>query len=67
MDGSHELSARDLAYRTLTFSGSSPALLSDKTDAMLRDVEQRLLPFSRAGLLREVVIANADVAIAPVS
>jgi len=67
VDGSHELSARDLAYRTLTFSGSSPAILSDKTDAMLHDVEQRLLPFSRAGLLREVVVANAEVAIAPVS
>ena len=66
VDGSHELSARDLAYRTLTFSGSSPAILSDKTDAMLHDVEQRLLPFSRPGLLKEVVIANADVAIAPV-
>jgi len=67
VDGSHELSARDLAYRTLTFSGSSPAVLGNKVDAMLHDVEQRLLPFSRAGLLREVVVANAEVAIAPVS
>jgi precorrin-6B methylase 2 len=66
VEGSHELTASDLAYRVLTRSGSSPAILSDKVDAMLHDVEQRLLPFSRAGLLREVVIANADVAIAPV-
>jgi hypothetical protein len=65
VEGSHELSASDLARRTLTFSGSSPAALGDKVDAMLHDVEQRLLPFSRAGLLREVVIANADVARAP--
>jgi len=60
------LSARDLAYRILTLSGSSPAVLGDKVDAMLHDVEQRLLPFSRAGSLREIVIAHADVAIAPV-
>ena len=65
VEGSHELSASDLARRTLTFSGSSPAVLGDKVDAMLHDVEQRLLPFSRAALLREVVVANADVAIAP--
>jgi SAM-dependent methyltransferase len=65
VEGSHALSARDLAYRTLTFSGSSPAALGDKVNAMLQDVEQRLLPFSRAGSLTEVVIANADVAIAP--
>jgi len=67
VEGSHELTASDLAHRVLTLSGSSPAVLSDKADAMLHDVEQRLLPFSRAGSLREVVIANADVAIAPVS
>jgi precorrin-6B methylase 2 len=66
VEGSHELTASDLAHRVLTLSGSSPAILSDKVDAMLHNVEQRLLPFSRAGLLREVVIANADVAIAPV-
>jgi SAM-dependent methyltransferase len=65
VENSHELSARDLARRTLTFSGSSPAALGDKVDAMLHDVEQRLLPFSRAGLLREVVLAKADVARPP--
>src|SRR5436190_3599763 len=52
VEGRHELSARDLAHRILTFSGSSPAILGDKVNAMLQDVEQRLLPFSRAGLLR---------------
>ena len=65
VEASHELSARDLAQRMLTFSGSSPAVLGDKVNAMLHDVVQRLLPFSRAGALREVVIASADVARAP--
>jgi hypothetical protein len=65
-EASHELSAGDLAQRVLTFSGSSPAVLVDKVDAALRDVEQRLLPFSRAGSVTEVVIASADVARAPV-
>ena len=60
------MSARDLAHRILTLSGSSPAALGDKVDTMLHDVEQRLLPFSRAGSLTEVVIANAEVASAPV-
>ena len=64
-EASHELSARDLAQRMLTFSGSSPAILGDKVDAMLHDVEHRLLPFSRDGSLREVVIASATVARAP--
>jgi predicted O-methyltransferase YrrM len=65
VESSHELSARDLAYRTLTFSTSSPAALGGKVDAMLHDVEQRLLPFGRNGLLREVVIAKTDVARSP--
>ncbi|WP_065751590.1 class I SAM-dependent methyltransferase [Bradyrhizobium paxllaeri] len=64
-ESSHELSAKDLASRMLTFSGSSPAVLGNKVTAMLRDVEQRLLPFSRAGSLSEVVIARADVAGTP--
>jgi len=64
-EASHELSAQDLARRVLTFSGSSPAVLGGTVDAMLHDVEQRMLPFSRAGSLEEVVIASADVARAP--
>ena len=52
VEGSHELSARDLAYRILTLSGSSPAALGDKVNTMLHDVERRLLPFSRAGSSR---------------
>jgi SAM-dependent methyltransferase len=59
---SHEISTSDLARRVLTFSSSSPEVLGDKSDAMLRDVERRLLPFSRGGLIREVVISTAQVA-----
>jgi hypothetical protein len=58
----HEVSARDLAWRVLTFSSSSPAALGDKVDAMLADIEARLLPFSRDGVLTEVVLSAAGVA-----
>ena len=51
---------RDLARRMLTFSPSSPDVLGDKADAMLRDVEQRLLPWSRDGCITEVVAATAQ-------
>jgi SAM-dependent methyltransferase len=57
----HEISARDLARRVLTFSSSSPDVLGEKADAMLRDVEQRLLPLSREGSLSEFVLATAQV------
>ena len=62
VESSLELSVKDLAYRVLTFSISSPAVLGDKVETMLRDLEQRLFPFSRDGLLREIVITKADVA-----
>jgi ubiquinone/menaquinone biosynthesis C-methylase UbiE len=62
VESSLESSVKDLAYRVLTLSISSPAVLGDKVETMLRDLEQRLLPFSRDGLLREIVIAKADVA-----
>ena len=61
VESSHDLSVTDLAYRVLTFSSSSPAALGDKVETMLCDLEQRLLPFSRDGLLREIMIAKADV------
>ena len=56
-----QISAADLAQRVLTFSSSSPAILGDKADAMLRDVEARLAPFSHNGMLSEFVIATAKV------
>jgi ubiquinone/menaquinone biosynthesis C-methylase UbiE len=56
-----EISAADLAQRVLTFSSSSPAMLGDKADAMLRDVGARLAPFSHNGMLSEIVITTAKV------
>src|SRR5215472_15674967 len=53
----------DLARRMLTFSSSSPSVLGDKVEAMFRDVESRLLPMSDAGLLNEVVVSTAQVAL----
>ena len=44
-----------------TFSSSSPGVLGDRTDAMLRDVEQRLLPLSCDGSVSEAVVAAAQV------
>ena len=58
---SQEISASDLAQRVLTFSTSSPAVLGDRASAMLQDIEQRLLPFSRDGMLTEVVLSSADI------
>jgi hypothetical protein len=58
----HQVSATDLARRVLTHSSSSPAALGDKADAMLADVEARLLPFSRDGFLEETLMAAASVA-----
>jgi len=62
VESRNEVSAGDLARRVLTFSGSSPAVLGERADAMLRDVEQRLLPFSRDGVIEEVVLSKADIA-----
>jgi SAM-dependent methyltransferase len=60
VETSREISVRDLARRVLTFSSSSPDALGDKVEAMLRDVEQRLLPFSRDGWITEVVATTAQ-------
>jgi hypothetical protein len=62
VETTHEVSARDLAWRVLTFSSSSPAALSNRVDAMLADIEARLLPFSRDGVLTETLVSAADVA-----
>jgi ubiquinone/menaquinone biosynthesis C-methylase UbiE len=62
VETTHEVSVNDLARRMLTFSTSSPDVLGERTDAMLRDVEQRLLPFSRDGRLTEIVMSTAQVA-----
>jgi SAM-dependent methyltransferase len=56
----HEISVRDLARRVLTFSSSSPDVVGDRVEAMLRDVEQRLLPSSRDGWITEIVATTAQ-------
>jgi SAM-dependent methyltransferase len=58
----HEIGATDLARRVLTHSSSSPAALGDKADAMLADIEARLLPFSQDGILTETLMSAASVA-----
>jgi len=62
VEASHAISVHDLARRVLTFSSSSPGVLGDRTEAMLRDVEQRLLPLGRQGSVTEVVVATAQTA-----
>jgi len=61
-ESSHQISVSDLARRVLTFSSSSPEVLGDRAEAMLQDVEQRLLPLSRAGVVTEVFTSTAQVA-----
>jgi SAM-dependent methyltransferase len=61
VETSHDVSTGDLARRVLTFSSSSPQALGDKADAMLREVEGRLAPFSRDGRINEIVISPAQV------
>ncbi len=62
VETSHEIGVSELAQRMLTFSSSSPEVLGDKVEPMLRDVEQRLSPLSRGGRLTEVVVSTAQVA-----
>jgi SAM-dependent methyltransferase len=61
VETSHDVSTGDLAQRVLTFSSSSPQALGDKADAMLRDVEARIAPFSRDGRIDDIVISSAQV------
>ena len=61
VESSHQVSVSDLARRVLTFSTSSPAILGDKAEAMLADVRERLRPFSRDGMLTEIVVSTARV------
>ena len=61
VETSHQVSLHNLARRVMTFSSSSPGVLGDQAEAMVRDVEQRLFPFSRDGFVSEVVVAMAQV------
>jgi SAM-dependent methyltransferase len=60
-EGRHDISVKDLARRVLTFSSTSPEALGDKAEEMLTDVEQRLLPFARDGVITEAFVAGAQV------
>jgi len=62
IETSRQISVSDLARRVLTFSSSSPAVLGNKVEPMLRDVQQRLLPLSCEGSVTEVVVSTAQVA-----
>lgn len=62
VESTKETTVADLAQRMLTFSSSSPAALGDKVEPMLRDVEARLMPASRNGVLTEIVISTAQIA-----
>ena len=61
VETSHEVSVRDLARRVLTFSSSSPEALGDDVEAMLRDVEERLAPFSRNSVIAETLVSMAQI------
>ena len=57
-----QTSVADLARRVLTYSSSSPAALGEKAEAMLRDVEARLMPLSHDGVVTEIVVTTAQIA-----
>ena len=61
VETAHEVSVRDLARRVLTFSSSSPEALGDNVEAMLRDVEERLAPFSHDGVIVETLLSAAEI------
>jgi SAM-dependent methyltransferase len=61
VESSHAIGISDLARRVLTYSSSSPAVLGENADAMLRDVEARLAPLSRNGVVTDVVVSTAQV------
>jgi SAM-dependent methyltransferase len=62
IETTHEISVLDLAQRVLTFSPSSLDAIGDRADDMLRDVEARLTPFARDGVVTEMLVTIADVA-----
>lgn len=61
IETSHLVGLHDLAERTLTYSSSSPEALGENVDAMLRDVGQHLVPFSRDGAITETIVSTAQL------
>lgn len=63
IETTHAISVRDLAQRVLTFSSSSPEVLGDNVEPMLRDVEACLARFSRNGVIEETLESLAQVVV----
>lgn len=61
VETSHTVSMHDLTERVLTYSSSSPDALGDNVEAMLRDVESHLAPFSRDGMIAETIVSTAEI------
>ena len=61
VEATQEVAVGDLAQRVLTFSSSSPAVMGDRADAMLRDLEDKLGPFSHDGMVSDAFVATAQV------
>ncbi|MBR0713456.1 class I SAM-dependent methyltransferase [Bradyrhizobium liaoningense] len=61
VETSHAVNVEDLVRRTLTYSSSSPEVLGDNVEAMLRDVRECLASFSRDGLIAETIVSTAQI------
>jgi SAM-dependent methyltransferase len=62
VETTNQTSVAELAQRVLTYSSSSPAVLGDKVEPMLRDVEARMMPWSCNGVVTEIVVSTAQIA-----
>jgi hypothetical protein len=61
VETSHTVSVHDLTRRTLTYSSSSPEALGDHVEAVLREIEACLAPFSRDGAIAETIVSTAEI------
>jgi SAM-dependent methyltransferase len=61
VETSHTISVQALTRRTLTYSSSSPEALGENVEAMLRDVEEHLTPFSHDSIIAESIVSTAQI------
>lgn len=61
VDTSHLVGLHDLAERTLTYSSSSRDALGENVEAMLSEVLNHLVPFSRDGAIAETIVSTAQI------
>lgn len=61
VETSHLVGLHDLAKRTLTYSSSSPDALGENVEAMLRDVGEHLVSFSRDSAIAETIVSTAQI------